>query len=214
MSAENEHTTNTTQAGREARQPNPLIRLRLWAAGRWPWIAVIGALVVALAAWGLRNAVGTDSQGEATPTRPQVGYRAPDFTLDRLDGGDVTLSDLRGQVVVVNFWATWCPPCRAEMPDLQRAYEERKGEGLTILAVNTTFQDSELSAAQFVQDLALDLPILLDRSGEMSRSYELRAMPTTLFIDRQGIVREVILGGPMSEETIEENLDQLLNAGD
>lgn len=198
----------------QERRSNPFLRLRRWAAGRWPWIAVIGVLAVALGAWGLRNAVGTGSRGDATPTRPQVGYRAPDFTLPRLDGGEVTLSDLRGQVVVVNFWATWCPPCRAEMPDLQRAYEDRKAEGLTILAVNTTFQDSESSAAQFVRDLALELPVLLDRSGEMSRSYELRAMPTTLFVDRQGIVREVILGGPMSEETIEENLDQLLNAGD
>lgn len=213
MSTVNDQTENVTPVDGQERQPNPFHRLHRWAAGRWPWIAVIGVLAVALGAWGLRNAVGTGSRGDATPTRPQVGYRAPDFTLPRLDGGEVTLSDLRGQVVVVNFWATWCPPCRAEMPDLQRAYEERKDEGLTILAVNTTFQDSESSAAQFVQDLALDLPILLDRSGEMSRSYELRAMPTTLFIDRQGIVHEVILGGPMSEETIEQNLDQLLGAG-
>jgi peroxiredoxin len=214
MSTDTKQTTNSTQAGGHERQPNLLSRLRRIAARRWPWIAVIGLLLVALAAWALRDAVGTDSQGDATPTRPQVGYRAPDFTLPRLDDDEVTLSDLRGQLVVFNFCATFCQPCRAGIPDLQPAYEERKGEGLTILAVDTTFQDSESSAEQFVQDLALDLPILLDRSGDMSRSYELRAMPTTLFIDRQGIVQEVILGGPMSEQTIDQNLDQLLGAGD
>jgi len=81
---------------------------------------------------------------------PRVGFAAPDFTLELLGGGQVTLSELRGKAVVVNLWASWCPPCRAEMPALQSFYEENRARGLEVVAVNTTFQDSKSEAAAFV----------------------------------------------------------------
>jgi thiol-disulfide isomerase/thioredoxin len=124
----------------------------------------------------------------------------------------VQLSGLRGQSVIVNLWASWCPPCRAEMPALERVYKANRDRGLEILAVNTTFQDSEAAAAEFVQEFGLTFPIALDRTGEVSRSYLLRALPTTFFIDRDGVIRKVVLGGPMSETTLQTAVEELLGS--
>jgi thiol-disulfide isomerase/thioredoxin len=122
----------------------------------------------------------------------------------------VTLSDLRGKAVIVNLWASWCPPCRAEMPALQRVYEANGARGLEILAVNTTFQDSQAGAEEFVREFGLTFPVPLDRTGEVSRSYLLRALPTTFFVDRDGVIRNLVLGGPMSETTIQTAVEELL----
>lgn len=141
---------------------------------------------------------------------PREGFLAPDFTLDTLDGSQITLSDLRGKVVVVNLWASWCPPCRAEMPAIENVYQANKEQGLEVLAVNSTFQDNEANAADFVKEMGLNFPILLDRDGGVSNRYQLRALPTTYFIDRQGIIRSVVPGGPMSESLIESKVVDLL----
>jgi len=177
-------------------------------ARRWSTftILVLGAGLI----WTLRSAVPAGATtGGLTPS-PRVGFAAPDFTLDLLGGVQVTLSELRGKAVVVNLWATWCPPCRAEMPALQRIYAANGSRGLEILAVNTTFQDSEGGAAAFVDEFGLTFPVALDRDGEASRAYQLRALPTTFFIDRSGVIRTVVLGGPMSETTIQTIVEELL----
>lgn len=96
------------------------------------------------------------------------------------------------------------------MPALQRIYESNRLRGLEVLAVNTTFQDSEAGAAEFAREFGLSFPVLLDRSGEVSRTYLLRALPTTFFIDRGGVIREVVLGGPMSETKIRTAVEELL----
>ena len=174
------------------------------------WFAFTAVVLLAGLAWTLQSSVPAGATtGGQTPS-PRVGFPAPDFTLDLLGGGTVSLSELRGKVVVVNLWASWCPPCRAEMPALQRVYEADRARGLEILAVNTTFQDSEADAAQFVSEFGLTFPVALDRAGEVSRRYLLRALPTTFFIDRGGVIREVILGGPMSETTIQTTVEELL----
>lgn len=149
--------------------------------------------------------------GGLTPS-PREGLAAPDFQLELLGAGRVQLSGLRGQIVIVNLWASWCPPCRAEMPALERVYEANRERGLEILVVNTTFQDSEAGAAEFVREFGLTFPIALDRTGEVSRTYLLRALPTTFFIDREGIIRKVILGGPMSETTLQTAVEELLGS--
>ena len=174
------------------------------------WFAFTTLALVAGLAWTLRSAVppGETTQGRAPS--PRVGFAAPDFSLDLLGGGRVTLSELRGKVVILNLWASWCPPCRAEMPALQRIYESNRLRGLEVLAVNTTFQDSEAGAAEFAREFGLSFPVLLDRSGEVSRTYLLRALPTTFFIDRGGVIREVVLGGPMSETKIRTAVEELL----
>ena len=148
--------------------------------------------------------------GGAPPPSAREGFSAPDFTLDLLGGGQVTLSELRGKVVMVNLWASWCPPCRAEMPAIEKVYRANKDRGLEVLAVNSTVQDSEADAAAFVRNFGLTFPIPLDRTGAVSARYLLRALPSTYFIDRRGVIRSVVIGGPMSEAVMQSKVEDLL----
>ena len=141
---------------------------------------------------------------------PREGFLAPDFTLDTLDGTKVTLSELRGKIVIINLWATWCPPCRAEMPALENAYEQYKDSGVVILGLNVTNQDSEKDIPPFVKEFGLTFPILLDRDGSVSTLYQLRGLPTTYFVNREGIIRTVVVGGPMNETFIRSKIEALL----
>lgn len=165
---------------------------------RWTTLSLL--LLLSAAGWTWRSAA-TDTTGGLIPS-PRQGFLAPEFTLDLLDGGHITLSELRGKAVVVNLWASWCPPCRAEMPALQAAYLEEAAQGLEIVAVHTTFQDDMRAAAEFAHEFDLTFPIALDRDGVVSRQYLLRALPSTYFIGPDGVIREVVIGGPMSEATI------------
>ncbi|MCC5793228.1 MAG: TlpA family protein disulfide reductase [Chromatiales bacterium] len=124
----------------------------------------------------------------ATP----VGEPAPDFTLQQRGGGEVTLSGLRGEVVMINFWATWCPPCRQEMPHLDQIYRRFGRMGFTLLGVNVE-QNSRLADA-FLRDVPVTFPILLDPEERVSRLYNVPAMPSTVVVDRQGAVRYVFHG--------------------
>lgn len=108
------------------------------------------------------------------------------FTLKLLDGGEVSLSDYRGSVVFLNFWATWCPPCREEMPSMQALYDELADEGLEILAVNVL--EDEATAAVFIDEQGFTYPVLMDRNGRVMLRYGVRAYPTTYLIDRDGFV--------------------------
>jgi thiol-disulfide isomerase/thioredoxin len=128
--------------------------------------------------------------------------------LEGLQGGATTLSQLGGQVVVVNLWATWCPPCRAEMPALERVWRQYRDQGLVILAANQ--QESTARVATFVEQYDLTFPVLLDREGSVGSLYRLRAYPTTYFIGRDGIIHKVVIGGPMSEALIASSVAKLL----
>ena len=94
---------------------------------------------------------------------PQQGFLAPDFELLTTTGETIKLSDLRGQAVLINLWATWCPPCRAEMPAIEKIFIEYKDKGLVVLAVNMTYQDTQSNIAPFVDEYGLSFPILLDQ---------------------------------------------------
>jgi cytochrome c biogenesis protein CcmG, thiol:disulfide interchange protein DsbE len=141
---------------------------------------------------------------------PREGFLAPGFTLKALDGQTTTLSAQRGKVVVINLWASWCGPCRAEMPAIQKVYASERDRGLTVLAVNGTFQDSATNASAFAQQYGLSFPILLDTDGRVSRMYLLSALPSTYIVDRRGIIRSVVVGGPMSEAFVRSKIDPLL----
>ncbi len=141
---------------------------------------------------------------------PREGFLAPDFTLGTLDGKKVTLSGLRGKIVIINLWATWCPPCRAEMPALENVYEQYKDSEVIILGLNVTNQDSEKDIPTFVKEFGLTFPILLDRDGSASTLYQLKALPTTYFINRKGIIRTVVIGGPMTETFIRSKIEALV----
>ncbi|HIC90204.1 MAG TPA: redoxin domain-containing protein [Anaerolineae bacterium] len=139
---------------------------------------------------------------------PQRGFAAPDFTLETLDGQIVTLSGLRGQVVLINFWATWCPPCRAEMPAIQQVYERYRDQDFIVLAVN--LQESDAQVAAFVGRLGLTFPILMDRDGDTFARYRVKALPSTFFVDQAGVIQNVTVGGPMSRAFIESQVASLL----
>lgn len=141
---------------------------------------------------------------------PREGFFAPDFTLDTLDGDRVTLSELRGKIVVVNFWTTWCPPCREETPALEASYKAYKDSGVIILGLNLTDQDSLKEVEAFAKEFRLTYPILLDRDGSVGLTYQLNGLPTTFFINREGVIRTVVVGGPMSETFIRSKVEALL----
>lgn len=117
-----------------------------------------------------------------TPQSP-----APDFTLKGIDGRNLRLQEQRGQVVLVNFWATWCGPCRQEMPHLNRLYDKYRGSGFTLLAVN--IDDDPRTAVATAAKMGLRFPVLLDTDKTVSKRYDLGSMPATVLIDRDGKVR-------------------------
>lgn len=141
--------------------------------------------------------------------KPEEGAMAPDFLLEELRGGEVRLSDLRGQPVVINFWATWCAPCRKEMPQFVDAYAKHKDQGLVILAVN--LQEGKSIARRFADDYGMDFPVAIDRDGEVGDQYRLLGLPTTFFIDRQGIIRSIFTG-PFQEEQRGTNVQGAIEA--
>ena len=177
---------------------------------RW-LIFSVGVLVLGAAWIGLSVAPpGSTTQG-GIPA-PQVGFLAPDFSLQNLEGKNITLSDLRGQVVLVNLWASWCGPCRIEMPAMQQVYETYKDQGFTIVAVNATNQDSVTNALAFAEELNLTFPIVLDVDGEASANYNLRSLPSSFFVDKNGEIQEVVIGS-MSESLLRVRVEQLLEGG-
>ena len=149
--------------------------------------------------------VSADTTPAPLPDRP-----APDFTLPTLDGTTVTLSKLKGQVALINVWATWCPPCRAEMPTIQAAYEQYQSQGFTVLAVN--LQEDPRTVAGFMQEFKLTFPALLDPDGAVSQAYQAYVLPSSFFVDRKGIIRAVYRG-PMPRGVIAGTVEQLLQEG-
>jgi peroxiredoxin len=128
---------------------------------------------------------------------PKVGRPAPNFVLPSLDGGKpISSEQFRGQTLVLNFWASWCPPCRAEMPDFQELWEERGPDGdLVVLAVNFLAEDTVDAAAGVVEEFGLTFPVATDTpNGDVGRRYGVRGLPATFFIDRDGILRQRSLG--------------------
>lgn len=141
----------------------------------------------------------------------RVGDRAPDFTLTGTDGKVMRLSDLAGKGVILNFWATWCGPCRQEMPLLQRAYEAHASEGLVVLGVDVGEQPAQVQA--FLKELGLTFPTVLDANQETSRLYRVYGLPTTFFIDRQGVIHYVLIG-PADQDLLDRQIPEILkNSG-
>ena len=141
----------------------------------------------------------------------KLGQLSPDFTLKTVAGTTVTLSELKGHPVVINFWASWCPPCRVEMPLLVAAYQAHREAGLEVLAVNMTDQDGKKDMRKFVAEFAMPFQVALDEKGRIRKLYGLIAYPTTVFVGSDGIVR-VVHSGPISGLTLDRNLAEILTA--
>ena len=167
-------------------------------------------LLIAGASWVALSAdkIGASTSGNIPA--PQVGFAAPDFSLKTPTGESYTLSELRGQAVLVNLWATWCPPCRAEMPTIEAMYQEYKDQGFVVLAIDMTYQDDPFAVVPFTEKHNLTFPILLEETGDVAALYQLRSLPSSYFIDREGIISEVVIGGPMSEALLRTRIEQIL----
>ncbi|MBI4297256.1 MAG: redoxin domain-containing protein [Chloroflexi bacterium] len=187
------------------------------------WALLLGiALLLLTLAVGCSSSSGLGTTGgqvkaqgavEITPipgagAAPKVGRLAPDFTLPDLDGNSVSLSDFRGKVVLVNFWGTWCPPCRAEMPDILEIYQEYKGRGLEIIGVDAP-PDTEEDVRTFITRGGFNWVFVMDKRWEVARLYSLGAFPTTFFIDEEGIIRQVRVGA-MNTKELRERLSRLI----
>lgn len=135
------------------------------------------------------------------PIRDLKGSAAPAFSTQLADGSTISLSDYAGQVLLLNFWATWCAPCEVEMPLLQQRYNEWQDQGLIILGVN--FDEPADQVAAYGREQGIEFPLLLDPGGEIQQLYQIRGYPTTYFIDRQGTIQDIYIG-LLSEKTIDE----------
>ncbi len=141
---------------------------------------------------------------------PRIGAPSPPFTLNDLNGKPVSLSEYNGQVVLLNFWATWCGPCRVEMPAMESLYQEMKSQGLVILAVSVDAQGTSVTRP-FQEAMGLTFPILHDPDYEVGLAYGARTLPITYLLDRQGVIQHRVFGardwnGQKAKELIQELL--------
>lgn len=136
----------------------------------------------------------------------EIGQPAIDFALSDLDGNTVWLSDYRGKVVIISFWATWCPPCQAEIPELVELYPALQADGVVILAVN--FQETADTVDAFAQEMNMNFPVLLDTQGYLAYVNGVRALPTSLFVDRQGVLRYSYMGS-LTEDSLNSILAEI-----
>lgn len=169
------------------------------------WLAIMLALAWI---WVSRAPANNTTAGKIPA--PQTGFLAPDFELNNLSGKSISLDSLQGKVILINIWATWCPPCRAEMPAMQKVYEEYHGQGFEILAINSTIQDSLAKVQPFTGEYGLTFPVLLDEKGEVTRLYGVVSLPSSFFIGKDGIIREIVIGGPMDEALLRARVENLL----
>ncbi|MCL4261933.1 MAG: TlpA family protein disulfide reductase [Anaerolineae bacterium] len=175
---------------------------------RFEWVILIVVAALLGSAWIVvsQEPAVADASVYTLTEAPIVGHPAPNFTLQDSLGQEVTLHNLAGQPVVLNFWATWCAPCRVEMPALQQASVQYNGRA-TILGVNQG--EAARNVADFGAEYRISYPLLLDTDQEISRLYEVRGLPTTLFIDANGIVREVVIG-TVTEAVLQDRVERLL----
>jgi cytochrome c biogenesis protein CcmG/thiol:disulfide interchange protein DsbE len=141
-----------------------------------PLYVAVGLVVLALLAYGFLSS--------RDGGRPQRGEFVPEFSLTLLDGSELALSDLRGQVVVLNFWASWCAPCRREASDLQSVWATYKDQGVVFVGV--TYRDAQDASSAFIQEFGLTYPNGTDEQGRISDDYGVTAVPETYVIDREG----------------------------
>lgn len=168
------------------------------------------ALPLLLLAWMWSSRLPPSAQSSFTLEAPQENFLAPDFQLPSMDNSEISLSELRGRPIILNFWASWCPPCRAEMPAFQEAWQEYSGTDLVIIAVNATQQDSLSDVRNFIDQYQLGFPILLDRDGSVSATYQIQSLPTTFMINREGIITTELIGGPLPLSLLRVQAEQLL----
>ncbi|MBP6471093.1 MAG: TlpA family protein disulfide reductase [Chloroflexi bacterium] len=176
-------------------------RLIVYAASALLIVGLLGLLWASLQS-------GNSPKTAVIPGPVQTGQPAPDFTLAMLNGRETSLSDYAGQVVVVNFWATWCPPCKAEMPAINAYYEANQDKGFVVLGVNA--HEDAGTVSRFIESTGFTFPILLDDYGKVEQQYQINSFPSTFVIDRDGQIVYIHIG-LISPETLAAVVDPLLS---
>jgi thiol-disulfide isomerase/thioredoxin len=191
--------------------PRHIRRLRATRALLWALVAVMTVVWLFLGGGldSLTSTVVSVVRPAPTPaSTADVGQPALLLTLPLAGGGEVDLGTYRGNVVLLNFWATWCVPCRAEMPVFERAQQQYRDRGLVVLGVD--FQENESDVQAYLREIGVTFPSALDRGGEVTRQWRATGLPTTFLIDRQGIIRDVRVGA-FTDAMLDERLAKLLN---
>lgn len=161
---------------------------------------VFGGLLGLIIFWGGNQPLTAQRERQI----PQSGQKFPDFTLESLDGEKITLSELANQPIVINFWATWCDPCKEEMPLFEAIYSENSG--IVVLGIN--YNEPANIIRRFVQERGITFPILLDADGKLAERFQVFGFPTTYFIDRDGILRGIYVG-QLNEQLILSYLEEI-----
>ncbi len=172
---------------------------------------ISAAVLVAGLVWISFSRLPVDLVPDSSIEAAQVGFLAPDFKLSSLNSQEISLFNLKGKPVILNFWASWCPPCKAEMPAFEQAFQEYQGTDLQIIAINATDQDSLNDVSLFIQQFGITFPIPLDPTGSASKDYQVHSLPTTYFIDKFGVIKEIVIGGPIPISLLRIQANQLLS---
>jgi peroxiredoxin len=144
------------------------------------------------------------SMGSRVPT---VGVQAEDFRLTDLEGKSQSLSQYRGKIVLVNFWATWCEPCKREMPAMQRIYDKLRDKGFVVLAINELEDDAKVR--EHIKQYGYTFPVLMDHDNKVANQFGVFGLPVSVFIDQEGRVQEYIKGGLLNEQNIDETVTRI-----
>lgn len=204
----------TACGGFEAQQPKVL------AAEAAPGKAQIKPVVIE-ATPASESSAASDLVVQATeaigpieiPTRPalasdlppidaNVGFLAPDFTMQTLDGKTIRLSDLRGRPVLINYWVSWCVPCKEEMPILEKIHQDYRQKGLQVVSVDAIEQDNIEDVKAMVNTFQMSFPVMLDQGEAFKNSYQASFFPTNYLLDANGVIREIILGSSTADKLI------------
>ncbi len=186
-------TTLDGEAATDEAQPRSGAGMTIW---RWLAAGLLVALL-ALMAWGLRTRAGG----------PVESGPAPDFTLTTFEGETITLSDLRGQVVIINFWASWCPPCRDEAPYLEATWRKYKDRGVVFIGVD--YVDTEPNALAYIEEFDITYPNGPDIGQKIAQAYRIKGVPETFYVDKTGQLRGVHIG-PLSPPILDNKIEELL----
>ncbi len=171
-------------------------------------LAVAASACGTLSVGGLFNQSAASS-ASARPTTAKIGDLAPDFDLVSMTGDQIILSKLEGKPVIVNFWATWCGPCREEFPALVRKYTQYKDKDLVIVGVNYQDDNSDGGVKIFMENTLVNFPIVRDTGDRVGRMYKVNGLPTSIFIDRKGIIRDIVVGGPMTDQFLDQQIAKI-----
>lgn len=194
--------------GRDFEAEIDISRRQVLTAGYWRGLMIV-ALVLGVAWINLSRLAADEISYDLASEAPMVGFLAPDFTLTTTDGDKVQLSTLRGKPVILNFWATWCPPCRAEMPALEALWQQYDSGGVLVLGIDQG--ESAVTVERFARGVVgTTFPLLLDTQREIGAEYGVRALPTTFFIDAQGRVQDIKVGGPLNIATLMGGVDRII----